>query len=237
MTRAFVIGNGKSLKAQDLDLLKGEITFAMNGIRDIYPFTDWRPTHWLKVDVVNQTTQQWISEIAWHADRGEHVFCSSDYASYIEKARQPWDYWKPNVTYVPICTDHQIMTADDPGIPKAWHLPKLCKFGTGAGVAFQLAALAGFSPIYTIGMDLDFKPMDPGDKDPNHFDEGYIEWDHRVSTQALADQQTRTHRLAHRLAAEGAAALGVTIINAGRRPEALADIYPTVTLEEALNGR
>lgn len=43
--RAFIIGNGPSLKTEDLDLLKEEITFASNKIYLAYDQTDWRPTY------------------------------------------------------------------------------------------------------------------------------------------------------------------------------------------------
>ncbi len=43
--RAFVIGNGPSLKIGDLDYLKNEITFAANKIHLAFALTDWRPTY------------------------------------------------------------------------------------------------------------------------------------------------------------------------------------------------
>ena len=42
--RAFIIGNGPSLKISDLDMLKNEITFASNKIYLAYEETTWRPT-------------------------------------------------------------------------------------------------------------------------------------------------------------------------------------------------
>ncbi len=48
--RCFVIGNGPSLTAEDLELLKGEITFAANRIYTLFDRTDWRPTYYFCVD-------------------------------------------------------------------------------------------------------------------------------------------------------------------------------------------
>ena len=48
--RCFIIGNGPSLKATDLDYLKNEITFASNGIFNIFSETDWRPTYYMCQD-------------------------------------------------------------------------------------------------------------------------------------------------------------------------------------------
>ncbi len=42
--RGFVIGNGPSLRGQDLDLIRGEPSLAANLIHLIYPETSWRPT-------------------------------------------------------------------------------------------------------------------------------------------------------------------------------------------------
>lgn len=48
--RCFVIGNGPSLRPEDLDLLKDEVTFASNGIYKIFDSTDWRPTFYTIFD-------------------------------------------------------------------------------------------------------------------------------------------------------------------------------------------
>lgn len=49
---AFIIGNGPSLRAEDLDILrkKGIYTFASNRINLIYDKTDWRPDCYIAID-------------------------------------------------------------------------------------------------------------------------------------------------------------------------------------------
>ena len=42
--RCFIVGNGPSLKALDLNLIKDEVSFAANTIYKIFPQTAWRPT-------------------------------------------------------------------------------------------------------------------------------------------------------------------------------------------------
>jgi hypothetical protein len=44
--RCFIVCTGPSLKYEDLKLLKGEITFSMNGIVKIFHKTNWRPTYY-----------------------------------------------------------------------------------------------------------------------------------------------------------------------------------------------
>jgi hypothetical protein len=48
--RCFIIGNGPSLKAEDLEQLKNEITFAFNRIYLIFDQTSWRPSYYCAED-------------------------------------------------------------------------------------------------------------------------------------------------------------------------------------------
>lgn len=50
--RCFIIGNGPSLRPEDLDILElhGEISFAFNRIFHIFPKTSWRPTYYISQD-------------------------------------------------------------------------------------------------------------------------------------------------------------------------------------------
>lgn len=48
--RCFIIGNGPSLKPEDLETLKNEVTFASNKIYKIFSETTWRPTFYMVVD-------------------------------------------------------------------------------------------------------------------------------------------------------------------------------------------
>lgn len=59
--RCFLIGNGPSLRAEDLDALEkmGEITFACNFIHRIYPSTIWRPTYHFISDSGTVRTACW----------------------------------------------------------------------------------------------------------------------------------------------------------------------------------
>lgn len=50
--RCFVIGNGPSLNASDLDLIRGEYSFAANSIFKIFSTTQWRPTYYMVQDAL-----------------------------------------------------------------------------------------------------------------------------------------------------------------------------------------
>ncbi len=50
--RCFIIGNGPSLKSEDLEIIKNnqEITFACNGIYRCFDTVNWRPTYYFAID-------------------------------------------------------------------------------------------------------------------------------------------------------------------------------------------
>ncbi len=48
--RCFIIGNGPSLRIEDLEKLKNEITFGCNSIYALYGYTSWRPTYYVATD-------------------------------------------------------------------------------------------------------------------------------------------------------------------------------------------
>ncbi len=50
--RCFIIGNGPSLRIEDLDKLEREISFACNSIYALFPYTRWRPTYYAFSDAV-----------------------------------------------------------------------------------------------------------------------------------------------------------------------------------------
>lgn len=63
----FIIGNGPSLRAEDLEKISaaGYVCFASNKIYKIYGITDWRPDYYACIDddVFNQNLQEILSEI------------------------------------------------------------------------------------------------------------------------------------------------------------------------------
>ncbi len=50
--RCFIIGNGPSLRIEDLEKLKNEITFGCNSIYALYGYTSWRPTYYVAADSI-----------------------------------------------------------------------------------------------------------------------------------------------------------------------------------------
>lgn len=140
--RCFIIGNGPSLRADDLEMLKDEYTFAFNRIYYIFDQTDWRPTFYCTQDSkIAKASADEIREtiktpflfapinLKWYED----VDLDSDFFFSPEQAGDA----------VPVFSED---------IPH--------KIGVGNTVAYtaiQLAVYMGFTEIYLIGVDHSFQ--------------------------------------------------------------------------------
>lgn len=143
--RCFLIGNGPSLKADDLTKLheNGDITFAFNRVYNIFDDTPWRPTFYISQDekmlagcqdVVNslELPCKFIPiQLNWYHD------ININDASYFNI--------KPQLSENPV----EYLFSDD--IAK-----EIYHSGTGMYTAVQMAAYMGFCEIYFIGVDHHF---------------------------------------------------------------------------------
>lgn len=143
--RCFLIGNGPSLRAEDLTKLheRGEITFAFNRIYNIFDQTPWRPTFYISQDE---------KMLAGCAD----VVNGLDLATKFVPIQLNWwhDIHIDGASYFHII-DQQV---DDPrnfgfsdDIARG-----IYNSSTGMYTAAQLAAYMGFAEIYFIGVDHHF---------------------------------------------------------------------------------
>ena len=167
--RAFVIGNGPSLRDTPLDRLVGEVTFAMNRINLLYDKTEWRPAYYLALD---WTGPQMLEDTLENIGAAKHSFVRADRANDIELRRSELD-WPPRVSYFWPCRRHAGMNFESNRRPSDWHLPCVCAYGSTLGAAIQLAVLMGYGPLYLLGCDLGFTPIGDG-PDTNHFHPAYM---------------------------------------------------------------
>lgn len=144
--RCFLIGNGPSLRADDLARLHaaGEITFAFNRVYNIFDQTPWRPTFYISqdekmlggcVDAVNAAEMgiKFIpAQLKWWHDL--HIRDAVHFNMFPQPAEDP----------------AQFRFSDDiaHGIYNS---------ATGMYTAAQMAAYMGFSEIYMIGVDHHFR--------------------------------------------------------------------------------
>jgi glycosyltransferase involved in cell wall biosynthesis len=173
--RAFIIGNGPSLNRTPLHLLKNEFTLCFNRFDLMFERLGWRPTMYMCVDDrVAENTASQINEIiplAKFAFFPDIHPCGLDFRDFIEDAH--------NVFWLSLKSVH-----DPTGSYET--LPTCSTRGTVAHLGLQVLAFLGFSPIYLVGVDMDYKEHKTvenphqqkwtatRDDDPNHFDPRYF---------------------------------------------------------------
>lgn len=144
--RCFLIGNGPSLKAEDLNILKNnnEITFGFNRIYNIFNQTEWRPSFYISQDekmllgckdIVNELNlpvKLIPIQLKWYYNINiqNAIYFNMNW----QQAENPLDF----------------LFSDD--ISK-----ELYCASTGMYSAAQIAAYMGFSEIYFIGVDHHFR--------------------------------------------------------------------------------
>ena len=167
--RGFVIGNGPSLRMEDLDLLRDEITIASNKVYLAFEKTAWRPDYFTCVDAL---VWRKICDLIHLHTPAIHL------PAYLASAGLPDDscevhYWRQVRTARPY-NGNDIEFSEDLSIHA---------FG-GYTVTFenlQLAAHIGLNPIILVGCDHYYagesdvqadSPIKAGAGN-NHFVEGY----------------------------------------------------------------
>lgn len=139
--KCFLIGNGPSLRASDLNELKGEICFACNKIYYIFDQTDWRPD----------------------------FYCCSDY-DFIQDNRDkiqskidcPWfaSVCENDIQEIPdrmIVLRKQIPSNDSESLCFSQDLSEFVTEGkTVMYMMLQIAVYMGFSEIYLLGVDNEY---------------------------------------------------------------------------------
>lgn len=143
--RCFIIGNGPSLRAADLNKLRGEVTFAANRIYEMFEQTDWRPTYYLAVDDRFLVESQ--NELAQY--ELSHMFLRFGVCTIrgtLSKLTRIYD--RPMYFNI----EH-----DRYGIIPAYISEDIsdhfCDSGTVTFHAIQLAIYMGFKQIYLTGVD------------------------------------------------------------------------------------
>jgi len=137
--RCFLIGNGPSLSAADLDKLDGEITFACNFIHKIYDQTDWRPTYHFLSD--SNTVRKTSWDIVKSSDEDKTLFMIREFA-YMHMFVKP----KKSVLFPYIsCGKYKIR-----GNMLAYHY---ISNATVMSMMIEAAFYMGFKEIYLLGVE------------------------------------------------------------------------------------
>jgi hypothetical protein len=210
--RAFVLGCGGSLEHTPLHMIADEISFGMNNIRLIYPFTRWRPTYYYNSTTCVEKYPHWLKCADETVDDGTTCFVRNK--SPIKHA--------PNV----VRFTYHVLT--DGGI---W-LSGWSKDLTNGIVHFkmslyglmQLVLYMGFSEVYLMGFDNDFKVGH------NHFVDDYE--GEFVWTEETAEHQRYWQGYAHKVIKNYTDNLGVSVIDC--TVGGLLNVYPKARLEDVV---
>ena len=149
--RCFVIGNGPSLTVRDLDLLKNEVTFAVNRIFKSFEETDWRPTYYFCIDyLVYGLDYKEINKVD-----AQLRFVPIQRALAAGAVFDEITYYNREINCVSI-RDGEIVRSKEFEFSDDF---EEVAYG-GQTVLYdtlQMAVYMGFSEIYLIGVDCDYK--------------------------------------------------------------------------------
>jgi len=169
-TRAFIVGNGKSLKVDQLAKLHEhrEVSFGVNRIHLIYG-GGWRPTYWLLTDLDGKKV--YLEDIPLHAKQGYPCYVRADIMARCLVS------WLGAMPHKEICDMlYNINPLDavnyiqlETRTAEPWIDGKYNQGGSVAA-AQQLALAWGYNPVYMIGCEGDLKA-----KENNHFMEEYAD--------------------------------------------------------------
>ena len=141
--RCFVVGNGPSLRADDLSTLHehGEITFAFNRIFQIFDRTPWRPTYFLSQDNLALSTS--AAEMSEIPAKAKFIPIEAKWYQGVTIEGATYFHLVPNNE-----RDYHLFSNDIPS--------RIYNSTTVAYTAIQLAVWMGFKEIYLIGTDHHF---------------------------------------------------------------------------------
>lgn len=149
----------------NLDLLIGEVSFGVNRISGIYGKTKWRPTYYVRAEEagVGSDPKIYQDDIELHRDLGCEIWSNELFVGQAENVRKSGQ-WRQ----IRACS-HYLQHFDSPDCPSAYHMPRLCTFGSSVNVAIQIALdIKNFDEVYLIGCDMGYM-----NNRVNHFDEKY----------------------------------------------------------------
>jgi uncharacterized Rossmann fold enzyme len=162
--RAFIIGNGPSLRQTDLSKLRKEFTFGMNRIYLLFPELGFHTTYFVSINdlVIEQFADEILAQpmpkfLAWHSHR--------HFPANLPISNLPTFLY---TTYTGPRFTQNVMG-------RVW------EGATVTNVALQLAFHMGFQQVILIGVDHNFTSKGEANKtvisegdDPNHFMPNYF---------------------------------------------------------------
>ena len=219
--RCYIIGNGPSLLANDLDKITDEYSFASNRIYEIYDNTKWRPNFYASTDgnFVNENYERIFS------DKIKSYFL--DYKSISDR--------KKNENVIGICRypSFAINRWDDKTIHVSEDLS--INYSDGYTVTFtsiQLAIYMGFKEIYLLGVDFSYSIV-RDKKGKIHKDDTVKDYFSGAKYESTFQNYSSTLR-AYQVAKEYCDSHGIIIKNATRGGKL--EVFERVDFDEVLDS-
>ncbi|MCB1396695.1 MAG: glycosyltransferase [Rhodobacter sp.] len=218
--RCFVLGNGPSLKVEDLELLKNEVTFAANKIYLCFNETQWRPTYYSVEDLlVAQNCQAEIMALSGMTK----IFPDHMLRFLPRRANHHYARWLPPA-------DNRVQYREfSRDLTKG-----ICWGSTITYSMLQMAVHMGFREIYLLGLDHSY--VEPSTKqdgalvsegEVNHFHPDYRKPGERWHMPVLDRlEASYTH------ARDYCDSIGVKVWNASRFSKL--EVFPRADLDAVL---
>jgi hypothetical protein len=211
--RCFVVCTGPSVTYEDLELLKGEITFSMNGIVKAFHKTDWRPTYYA------------IQDCSVYEECQEFILNEKILTSFISDRIVQLKYKVPAHSILYPCSEYKHRTlASEVKLSVKFSGNAAALIYAGYTVTYsvlQIATYMGFKEIFLLGCDCYFSP----DPTKRHF----VETQHRdPHAETAADRMLYAYRVAKQYADKH----HIRICNATRGGHL--DVFDRVSLEDIL---
>lgn len=199
--RCFIIGNGPSLRKEDLEILNNEITFASHGIYYLFKETDWRPTFYCAQDAKLICERYREIEAECH-----DILC---FFALVKNLRYP------RLPKKSICVELDLSPSENEGPKFSVDLCKCVYEGfTVTYFSIQLAIYMGFSEIYLLGVDHNYSISRNPDGTINV---DKTAGDHFYKIDTLSNiPQTYKSTMAYDVARKYADENGIKILNATR---------------------
>lgn len=149
--RCFVIATGPSLRLEDVELLKDEITIGVNSIYRLYDKTEFRPTYYTVLDEdVQKKTEENIGKYT-------RLSKSGSFMNLLRRIK------RQDIKYIPLCYQNHWFKLGD----NRFDYSKNLKYNTDlvwgfydkytiTNVAIDLAIYMGCREIYLIGVDCNY---------------------------------------------------------------------------------
>ncbi len=211
--RCFIIGNGPSLDANDLDKLKNEVTFAFNSVYLIFKKTEWRPTYYMLAD------QNCYMNI------GEEINTSIRSYKFIGANCKKYGRIIKDATYF---YTKLSLNSDNPKFSDN----ALKYFYDGYTISYfaiQMAVYMGFKEIILLGMDCRYKKevgekgeIIENDQERNYFSEKYQKDKKMVNTYKMISAYKSAEKYANNN--------GIMIYNATRGGNL--DVFDRIEFDE-----